>query len=176
MPCAGPAPCQRAPSAPRGCMAKSQRITTMINSILRSSGGDVQVGAEENEAFLALKDFMYRTVYVDRSAKKEEQKVEKVLTELYEYYLTHIEQMSNFYLQLAYQEGRDRAVTDYISGMSDEFAIRTFDPDSQRSVDNMEEIVVYPAAELVLTREQKSAGLDRIVKEGKKITERSERR
>ena len=56
-----------------------------------------------------------------------EQKVEKVLTELYEYYLIHIEQMSNFYLQLAYQEGRDRAVTDYISGMSDEFAIRTFE-------------------------------------------------
>lgn len=117
---------------PRECTAvlgetKSQRITTMINSILRSSEGNVQVGAEENEAFLALKDFMYRTVYVDRSAKKEEQKVEKVLTELYEYYLTHIEQMSNFYLQLAYQEGRDRAVTDYISGMSDEFAIRTFE-------------------------------------------------
>ena len=117
---------------PRECTAvlgetKSQRITTMINSILRSSEGDVQVGAEENEAFLALKDFMYRTVYVDRSAKKEEQKVEKVLTELYEDYLTHIEQMSNFYLQLAYQEGRDRAVTDYISGMSDEFAIRTFE-------------------------------------------------
>ena len=117
---------------PRECTAvlgetKSQRITTMINSILRSSEGDVQAGAEENEAFLALKDFMYRTVYVDRSAKKEEQKVEKVLTALYEYYLTHIEQMSNFYLQLAYQEGRDRAVTDYISGMSDEFAIRTFE-------------------------------------------------
>ena len=51
-------------------------------------------------------------------------------------------------------------------------SIRTFDPDSQRSVDTMEEIVVYPAAELVLTREQKSTGLDRIVKEGKKITER----
>ena len=47
--------------------------------------------------------------------------------ELYEYYLIHIDQMSNFYLQLAYQEGRDRAVTDYISGMSDEFAIRTFE-------------------------------------------------
>ena len=117
---------------PRECTdvlaeTKSPSITTMINSILRSTDGDVQVGAEENEAFLALKDFMYRTVYVDRSAKKEEQKVEKVLTELYKYYLTHIEQMSNFYLQLAYQEGRDRAVTDYISGMSDEFAIRTFE-------------------------------------------------
>ena len=54
-------------------------------------------------------------------------KWKKVLTELYEYYLTHIDQMSNFYLQLAYQEGRERAVTDYISGMSDEFAIRTFE-------------------------------------------------
>ena len=117
---------------PRECTAvlgetKSQRITTMINSILLHSDGDVAVGSEEEEAFLALKDFMYANVYTDRTAKREEQKVEKVLTELYEYYLTHIDQMSNFYLQLAYQEGRDRAVTDYISGMSDEFAIRTFE-------------------------------------------------
>ena len=117
---------------PKECTAvlgetKSQRITTMINSILLHSDGDVAVGSEEEEAFLALKDFMYANVYTDRTAKREEQKVEKVLTELYEYYLTHIDQMSNFYLQLAYQEGRDRAVTDYISGMSDEFAIRTFE-------------------------------------------------
>ena len=117
---------------PKECTAvlgetKSQRITTMINSILLHSDGDVAVGNEEEEAFLALKDFMYANVYTDRTAKREEQKVEKVLTELYEYYLTHVDQMSNFYLQLAYQEGRDRAVTDYISGMSDEFAIRTFE-------------------------------------------------
>ena len=46
---------------------------------------------------------------------------------MYDYYLNHIDRMSNFYVQLAYQEGRDRAVTDYISGMSDEFAIRTFE-------------------------------------------------
>ena len=51
-------------------------------------------------------------------------------------------------------------------------SIRTFDPDSQRSVDTMEEIVVYPAAELLLPKEQKSTVLQRIVKEGKKITER----
>ena len=106
---------------------KSQRITTMIQSILAHSDGDVGVGAEENEAFLALRDFMYATVYVDKTAKREEQKVDKVIGELYDYYLNHIDRMSNFYVQLAYQEGRDRAVTDYISGMSDEFAIRTFE-------------------------------------------------
>lgn len=117
---------------PRDCTAvlgttKSARITTMINSILRNSDGNVRVGTEENEAFLALRDFMYATVYVDKNAKREEQKVDKVIGELYDYYLNHIDRMSNFYVQLAYQEGRDRAVTDYISGMSDEFAIRTFE-------------------------------------------------
>ena len=117
---------------PKDCTAvlgttKSARITTMINSILRNSDGNVRVGTEENEAFLALRDFMYATVYVDKTAKREEQKVDKVMGELYDYYLNHIDRMSNFYVQLAYQEGRDRAVTDYISGMSDEFAIRTFE-------------------------------------------------
>lgn len=117
---------------PKECTAvlghsKSERITTMIRSILTHSDDDVKIGAEEQEAFLGLKDFMYENVYTNRTAKREEQKVEKVLTELFEYYLTHLDQMSNFYVQLAYQEGRERAVTDYISGMSDEFAIRAFE-------------------------------------------------
>ena len=117
---------------PKDCTAvlgttKSARITTMINSILRNSDGNVRVGTEENEAFLALRDFMYATVYVDKTAKAEEQKVDKVIGELYEYYLAHVDQMSNFYVQLAYQDNPERAVTDYISGMSDEFAIRTFE-------------------------------------------------
>ena len=117
---------------PKDCTAvlgqtKSARITTMINSILALSDGVVGVGAEENEAFLALRDFMYATVYVDKTAKAEEQKVDKVIGELYEYYLAHVDQMSNFYVQLAYQDNPERAVTDYISGMSDEFAIRTFE-------------------------------------------------
>lgn len=117
---------------PKECTAvlgntKSERITIMIRSILTHSQGDVRIGSEEQQAFLALRDFMYATVYVDRSAKQEEQKVDNVIAQLYEYYLTHVDRMSNFYVQLAYQEGRERAVTDYISGMSDEFAIRTFE-------------------------------------------------
>lgn len=118
---------------PRECTgilgeSKSARITSMIQSILAHSGeGKIEAGPVEQEAFMLLRDFMYATVYVDKTAKHEEQKVENVISELYEYYLTHLDRMSNFYLQLAYQEGGDRAVTDYISGMSDEFAIRVFE-------------------------------------------------
>lgn len=106
---------------------KSKRISTMINSIVENSDGDIKVGAEENAAFLALRDFMFATVYVDKIAKKEEAKVEKLIAELYEYYIAKPDRMPNLYMQIAYQEGVDRAVTDYISGMSDEFAIRTFE-------------------------------------------------
>lgn len=107
---------------------KSARITTMVRSILQhSQDGTIRVGPEEEEAFALLRAFMFDTVYVDKVAKAEEEKVEAVVAQLYEHYLHHPERLPNFYLQLTYKEGTDRAVTDYISGMSDEFAIHTFE-------------------------------------------------
>ena len=107
---------------------KSQRITTMIRSIVdHSQDGVIRIGPEQEEAFAVLRSFMYGNVYVDKVAKAEENKVEKVVEQLYERYLHHPELMPNFYMQIAYREGADRAVTDYISGMSDEFAVRTFE-------------------------------------------------
>ncbi len=106
---------------------KSARITTMIQSMLAHGAAEIGVQPEQAGAFAELRAFMYATVYVDEQAKREEKKVEKMLAELYERFLETPERMPNFYLQIAYNEGADRAVTDYISGMSDEFAIRTFE-------------------------------------------------
>ena len=107
---------------------KSARITAMIQSILAHTRPPViQAGPDEAGAFRLLKDFMYATVYVDKTAKQEEQKVEKVIAALYEHYMAHPVQMSPLYLRIAAAEGCDRAVTDYISGMSDEYAIRAFE-------------------------------------------------
>ena len=107
---------------------KSERITAMIDSILAHTESPViQAGPVEDEAFRVLKAFMYSTVYVDKVGKHEEQKVDKVIEALYEHYMGHTEQMSPLYQRIAEEEGDDRAVTDYISGMSDEFAIRAFE-------------------------------------------------
>ncbi len=46
-------------------------------------------------------------------------------------------------------------------------SIRTFDPESQRSVEQLEEIDIYPASEMVLTKRQLSDGADRMEKEAK---------
>ena len=107
---------------------KSERITTMITDLVAHSGnGKINFSPEVEAAYAVLKDFMYSTVYVDKEAKREEKKVDKLVAELYERLCEEPTLMPNFYLQIAYNEGVDRAVTDYISGMSDEFAIRTFE-------------------------------------------------
>ena len=106
---------------------KSQRITTMIADIVaHSQNGQINFSPEVEAAYAILKDFMYSTVYVDKEAKREEKKVDKLIEALYERLCADPSRMPNFYLQIAYNEGIDRAATDYISGMSDEFATRLF--------------------------------------------------
>lgn len=110
---------------------KSQRITTMITDLVANSAncknGKMQFSPEVEEAYGVLKDFMYSTVYVDKDAKREEKKVDKMIEALYERLCADPTLMPNFYMQVAYHQGMDRAVADYISGMSDEFATRLFE-------------------------------------------------
>lgn len=107
---------------------KSQRITTMITDLVEHSAeGEMHFSPDVEDAYHLLKDFMYSTVYVDKQAKREEKKVDKVVEELYARLCDDPSLMPNFYMQIAYTEGIDRAVVDYISGMSDHFAIRLFE-------------------------------------------------
>ena len=46
-------------------------------------------------------------------------------------------------------------------------SIRSFDPESQRSVEQLEKITIYPSAETILTKKQLEAGIERLEKEEK---------
>ena len=107
---------------------KNERITTMITDLVANTPGDrMGFSSEVEDAYLLLKDFMYSTVYVDKEAKREEGKVDKLVGELYERLSANPSLMPTFYMQIAFNEGIDRAVADYISGMSDQFAVRLFE-------------------------------------------------
>ncbi len=108
---------------------KSKRITALITDLVQNSQDltELRFSPEIEGAFGCLRDFMYSTVYVDEVAKREEQKVEKLIGALYERFSEQPDLLPNGYLEIAYTEGVDRAVTDYISGMSDEFATRIFE-------------------------------------------------
>ena len=49
-------------------------------------------------------------------------------------------------------------------------SIRSFDAESQRSIENLEEVHIYPACELVLTEEERRAGIARILKEAEEVS------
>ena len=117
---------------PRDCTdflghSKSRRITSMINSLVENSGSEIRMDDETFGYFDKLHKYMYRNVYTDSAAKTEEKKVDKLIEELYRYYYTNPEKMPAMYQAIALDEGIDRAVTDYIQGMSDDFASATFD-------------------------------------------------
>ena len=105
---------------------KSERITTLINSLVENSWSEIKMAPEIQTQFEALSAFMYDNVYTDSIAKVEEKKVDILVAELYKYFKQHPEKMPEMYHIIAREEGLDRAVTDYIQGMSDDFASVTF--------------------------------------------------
>ena len=106
---------------------KSQRITSLIAAVVAHGPEHIGMAPEWQAAYDALHEFMYSTVYVDKVAKKEEKKVDGLIDGLYGYFHDNPNAMPQAYLYIMWEEGVDRAVTDYISGMSDEYAVRTFE-------------------------------------------------
>jgi dGTPase len=107
---------------------KSQRITTMVMSIVSNSSREtgIRMDAKTHAAFIKLRTFMYDNVYTNPTAKSEEVKVEKMLEDMYETFLKTPALLPDLYRMIASSEGVERAVVDYISGMTDGFAIRTY--------------------------------------------------
>lgn len=108
---------------------KSSRITTLVRSVVEQSAkaGDILMEPSVQEAFDKLKAFMYREVYLNPSVKKEEGKAQQVLRMLYEHYYQYPQQLAPLYLHIMQREGKSVAICDYLSGMSDHFAVAEFE-------------------------------------------------
>ena len=75
---------------------------------------------------LALKDFMFENVYTDPRAKGEEGKAQDMLRSLFEYYQKDPDRLPDDFQAIRAAEGIDRAVCDYIAGMTDPFAVERY--------------------------------------------------
>ena len=78
------------------------------------------------ETFLFFHSFMYSDVYTNPIAKSEESKVEGILSRLYDYYTAHPEALPADFQPIVEREGRGRAACDYISGMTDGYAMEKY--------------------------------------------------
>lgn len=107
----------------------SERINTMVTSIIEASENQnrIEMTKEIGEATMELRDFMRRNVYTDSIAKAEEDKAQELLISLYHYHIEHPEQMPALYQSNIERDGLGRCVCDYISGMTDRYAIARYE-------------------------------------------------
>ncbi|MBR1384464.1 MAG: deoxyguanosinetriphosphate triphosphohydrolase [Ruminococcus sp.] len=112
--------------------SKSERITSLVGSIIEKGiyveNGEPTVGMSDeiNKAYHALHRFMFDSVYTNPKCKSEEAKAQDMLAKLYKHFCDNISEMPPLYISLAERFGKERAVCDYLSGMTDRYAIDVF--------------------------------------------------
>jgi len=105
---------------------KSQRISTLVISAIENSGDDIRLGQGIQAAFDALHDFMFEKVYKNDKCKDQEPKAIELVKWLYEYFRSNPGELPPDYAAIAVTEGAGRAACDYIAGMTDRYAVMTF--------------------------------------------------
>ncbi|AHF97073.1 MAG: deoxyguanosinetriphosphate triphosphohydrolase [Desulfurella sp.] len=99
----------------------SKRITTMVNSVIKQTKeSNYQQILMENdilECLSELRDFLFENVYMSDVIQSEISKSSKVISDLFEYFMEHIDLIPQ------YGSTKEESVADYISGMTDRYAM-----------------------------------------------------
>ena len=106
----------------------SKRINTMVESLILASTdrNEIRMSPEVQDATNRLRAFLFATVYTNPVAKAEEGRAKQMLGELFTYFVKYPEQMPAFYFKNTETESVERCVCDFISGMTDRYAIETY--------------------------------------------------
>ncbi|HHF51527.1 MAG TPA: deoxyguanosinetriphosphate triphosphohydrolase [Candidatus Aminicenantes bacterium] len=105
----------------------AKRIDKMVWDVIDSTsrGGLISISLSEdmNQTIVALRDFLYERVYFSEQNLVQYRKVDKILTDLYEYILAHPDDYVKSYPEEDMLEIR---VIDTIAGMTDFYALNLY--------------------------------------------------
>jgi dGTPase len=104
---------------------KNKRITALITSIVDDFDGSLHYSPEIRAAHDLLREFMYTDVYPICN-RIQKQKVRFVVHFLFDHFLKQPEQMPDLFKRISAEDGVPRAVADFISCMTDDFAVDLF--------------------------------------------------
>ena len=113
----------------------ASRINALVLSTINASVTDAANEAENVikmeddmwEVFDRLNAFMFAHVYLNPVCKSEEKKADSLIKSLYTYFCEHESELPAEFKHIALAEGVERAVCDYIAGMTDHYAVQVFD-------------------------------------------------
>ncbi|MCM1265482.1 MAG: deoxyguanosinetriphosphate triphosphohydrolase [Candidatus Gastranaerophilales bacterium] len=100
----------------------SKRLSKMIMAVINNSLDKDTVSMDKEcwEYTTVLRKWMFDNIYIDSPAKAEENKARHIVKSLFEYYFEYSKQYCND------DKIIERIVTDYISGMTDQYAIEKY--------------------------------------------------
>ncbi len=100
---------------------KNKRLTKMINEIVNNSLGKDKVAMSDEgwHYTTMLREWMFQHIYVDSPAKLEEGKARNIIQELFSYYVEILLKQCDLHKAQI-------VACDYISGMTDQYAIEKF--------------------------------------------------
>ena len=106
----------------------SERIDTMVKSIIRASTGKPKICMEDEvqDAMNELREFLFENVYRNPIAKSEEKKAQEMLMRLFDHFVSHPEAMPELYRRNCETDPVERCVCDFLSGMTDRYAIEVY--------------------------------------------------
>lgn len=105
----------------------TERINTLVISVITNTqGGVLAMAPDVTEAFDSLYKFMYDSVYSNDYAKHEEKKVPNFMELMYDYFVKHPERLPQEIKRVADSYSLQRAVCDYLAGMTDQYAVEKF--------------------------------------------------
>ncbi len=119
---------------PHDCIAvlgdtHSLRITTMVSDIVQHSEdlSEIRMGEEIEGATNRLKDFLYERVYRAALDPEDEQRVRRMMSELFRLYIARPELVLGEGTAPDNRRQLARWVCDHLAGMTDRFAVQQFE-------------------------------------------------
>ncbi len=107
-----------------------KRIDFLIRDIIKNSMGkpDIIMSPPVKEALYALRKYMFENVYKNLRVVSDKKSYETYLSNIYFYYSDNFSRIPHEYQQhYTNDEKRETIICDYISGMTDRFAIKLHD-------------------------------------------------
>ncbi|MBQ8606380.1 MAG: deoxyguanosinetriphosphate triphosphohydrolase [Clostridia bacterium] len=106
----------------------SNRINAMVMGTIEGSLNKpyIEMTDAAGEGFDILHNFLFSEIYVDSRAKDEEGKAQGIIETIYGYYTQNPAKMPSEYIGIIQKDGVERAVADYVSSMTDRFAVDLF--------------------------------------------------
>ena len=105
----------------------SQRLNAMLSDLIaNSAGGAIRMSDGMAAVFDEFHNFMYDAVYRNPTAKGEESKVKGILGGIFDHYVGHMDELPEEFQDIARTDGAERAVCDYVAGMTDGYAMDVY--------------------------------------------------